>query len=76
MILLDEQPPSAEEPGGSGNGARTTDALKPLGLVTVLVGSNPTPSAGVMSQDIEDTANPHKGRGVFFGQPAGLPVGW
>jgi len=29
-----------------------------------------------MSQDIEDTANPCKGRGVFFGQPDGLPVGW
>jgi hypothetical protein len=30
----------------------------------------------VMSQDIEDTANPRKGRGVFFGQPDGRPVGW
>ena len=39
------------------------------------VGSNPTPATTVMSQDIEDTANPRKGRGVFFGQPAGLPVG-
>jgi len=30
-----------------------------------------------MSQDIEDTANPRKGRGVFlFGQPCGRPVGW
>src|SRR5271163_3066768 len=38
------------------------------------VGSNPTPATTVMSQDIEDTANPRKGRGVFFGQPDGLPV--
>jgi hypothetical protein len=30
----------------------------------------------VMSQDIEDTANPHKGRGVFFGQLAFGRVAW
>ena len=40
------------------------------------VGSNPTPATTVMSQDIEDTANLRKGRGVFFGQPDGRPVGW
>ena len=40
------------------------------------VGSNLTPATHVMSQDIEDTVNPRKGRGVFFGQPDGLPVGW
>src|ERR1700734_3374351 len=40
------------------------------------VGSNPTPATTVMSQDIEDTANPRKGRGVFFGQPDGLLVAW
>ena len=40
------------------------------------VGSNPTPATTVMSQDIEDTVNPRQGRGVFFGQPDGRPVGW
>ena len=40
------------------------------------VGSNPTPATTVMSQDIEDTANLHRVRGVFFGQPGGRPVGW
>jgi len=29
-----------------------------------------------MSQEIEDTANPRKGRGVFFGQPGRRPVAW
>jgi len=39
-------------------------------------GSNPLSSTTVMSQDIEDTSNPHWGRGVFFSGPGGLPVGW
>jgi hypothetical protein len=39
-------------------------------------GSIPVARSRVMSQDIEDTVNPRKGRGVFFGQPGGLPVGW
>jgi hypothetical protein len=40
------------------------------------VGSISLGNSSVMSQDIEDTANPRKGRGVFFGQPDGLPVAW
>jgi len=39
-------------------------------------GSIPVIRSPVMSQDIEDTANPRQGRGVFFGQPDGFPVAW
>ena len=40
------------------------------------VGPYPLGGLAVMSQDIEDTAILRKGRGVRFGQPDGLPVGW
>ena len=43
------------------------------------VGSNPTPSANVMSRDMEDGLNPQLGLGRFFlggVGPLGLPVGW
>jgi len=38
-------------------------------------GSIPVIRSHVMSQDIEDTANPHKGRGVFFDQLGERPPG-
>jgi hypothetical protein len=39
-------------------------------------GSIPFARSIVMSQDIEDTLNPHGVRGVRRLGPGGLPVGW